>query len=638
MDKKRLNRKAYHNSKIFMSILRSVILIIPIPIIVIIIVELSSLYMIEQTVDNFEEQIIDRVLGEVQQNFAESYQVIYQVKKDDTILNYVKKKERDYWEEREVLEQLGKILSGHDNIEELYIYFQQFDYVISTRVGMDSYDYHMNYYKNSYSEWKNGLSNGWRGKFQIILGRDQENKSTLSSSMGSGSEPFSAQVVIQLNNDYLDKILQGLCAGKGEQAFLYTESGILGSTCQDEQEGFRELLGENVGSAEFEGEVEGVTYNFMSKTSQKTGVTLFYASPREMKHEAVIFVKVIGVIVSVVCGILLLLLSFVVAHKNYRPIWYLFNNINEIETGLAIKDYVELEDYVKKSVHTRDALGRKVKEYEEDVIGFNISKALFQENETSFSPEKLMEWGFTGNYFLVLLCVFETAETVERYGNGAGTEAGERTWRKDILYAYIKECFPQLGRSLVLKHNGKYYCVLNGNGYSEEQFRHLLMIQSEKMKKNLEEMEGLLCETYLGEGFDSIAKLYQSYEDVNARWEEELSSELLEIRNDCSIESITEIIKNELSDVNLSVAVIAQRLSITPSHLSRFFKMKMGIGVLEYIHQCRITMAKEMLKEQKDLRVKEVALTTGFYNVSTFIRVFKKVEGVTPGQYREMHV
>ena len=36
------------------------------------------------------------------------------------------------------------------------------------------------------------------------------------------------------------------------------------------------------------------------------------------------------------------------------------------------------------------------------------------------------------------------------------------------------------------------------------------------------------------------------------------------------------------------------------------------------------------------MKNKEVAERVGFYNVSTFIRVFKKAEGITPSQFRKM--
>lgn len=56
--------------------------------------------------------------------------------------------------------------------------------------------------------------------------------------------------------------------------------------------------------------------------------------------------------------------------------------------------------------------------------------------------------------------------------------------------------------------------------------------------------------------------------------------------------------------------------------------------MVEYIHERRIACAKKLLKEGK-LPISEIASRTGFSNVRHLDRVFKRCEGVAPGQYRE---
>lgn len=101
------------------------------------------------------------------------------------------------------------------------------------------------------------------------------------------------------------------------------------------------------------------------------------------------------------------------------------------------------------------------------------------------------------------------------------------------------------------------------------------------------------------------------------------------------MERILEFIRKNLSDENLSVNGIAEQMGVSPSHLSRYFKHQMGNGVLEYIHQSRVNLAKDLLKNAPEIKIRDVAARSGFCNITTFIRVFKKYEGVTPGQYRE---
>ena len=55
------------------------------------------------------------------------------------------------------------------------------------------------------------------------------------------------------------------------------------------------------------------------------------------------------------------------------------------------------------------------------------------------------------------------------------------------------------------------------------------------------------------------------------------------------------------------------------------------MGILDYIHLKRISLAKEMLKKGENVSI--VANKTGYNNSNAFIRVFKKYENMTPGQY-----
>lgn len=60
----------------------------------------------------------------------------------------------------------------------------------------------------------------------------------------------------------------------------------------------------------------------------------------------------------------------------------------------------------------------------------------------------------------------------------------------------------------------------------------------------------------------------------------------------------------------------------------------MGDGVLNYINRTRIEAAKEILKNSS-VRIEDVAAEVGILNANTFIRLFKKYEGVTPGAFKK---
>ena len=98
---------------------------------------------------------------------------------------------------------------------------------------------------------------------------------------------------------------------------------------------------------------------------------------------------------------------------------------------------------------------------------------------------------------------------------------------------------------------------------------------------------------------------------------------------------ISNYIRDNISNPNLSVASIADHFNISQAYLLRVFKHETGSGVLDYIHQCRIDIAKDLLKNTSHT-VKEIAVEVGYTNALTFMRAFKRLEGITPTNYRDM--
>ena len=88
-------------------------------------------------------------------------------------------------------------------------------------------------------------------------------------------------------------------------------------------------------------------------------------------------------------------------------------------------------------------------------------------------------------------------------------------------------------------------------------------------------------------------------------------------------------------DPMLNVNVLGDLFHLSPAYLSRIFKEQYGISIPDYISNCRIQNAKEQLRK-KDRTIEQIAEETGFLSCSVFIRVFRKVEGTTPGAYRKV--
>ncbi|SCW30332.1 Two-component response regulator, YesN/AraC family, consists of REC and AraC-type DNA-binding domains [Paenibacillus tianmuensis] len=84
---------------------------------------------------------------------------------------------------------------------------------------------------------------------------------------------------------------------------------------------------------------------------------------------------------------------------------------------------------------------------------------------------------------------------------------------------------------------------------------------------------------------------------------------------------------------DITLDLVASWLNITGGYLSTYFKEKTGINFLDFVNDVRIGKAKELLR-QTDLRIQDIAGRVGYQNMNSFNRMFKKITGVTPSEYR----
>lgn len=99
---------------------------------------------------------------------------------------------------------------------------------------------------------------------------------------------------------------------------------------------------------------------------------------------------------------------------------------------------------------------------------------------------------------------------------------------------------------------------------------------------------------------------------------------------------VTGYIDNHYGD-DISLEAVADKLNLSSGYLSIYFKEKKGLPFSDYLNEIRIARAKEMLME-KEFRIQDVAARVGYRNVNSFIRMFKRITGMPPGQYRRLNL
>lgn len=94
---------------------------------------------------------------------------------------------------------------------------------------------------------------------------------------------------------------------------------------------------------------------------------------------------------------------------------------------------------------------------------------------------------------------------------------------------------------------------------------------------------------------------------------------------------------NPLEFASLSVGIIARKLGVTIPHLSRSFKSDRGYTLKEFLVRGKIARSQFLLLNNRQLKVKDVAVLLHFCSTDYFIKVFKKYIGIPPGKYREIY-
>lgn len=102
------------------------------------------------------------------------------------------------------------------------------------------------------------------------------------------------------------------------------------------------------------------------------------------------------------------------------------------------------------------------------------------------------------------------------------------------------------------------------------------------------------------------------------------------------VERVNRFIAENIANPGLNLTMIADHFGLTAPYLSTLYSNATGIRLLDSINLSRIVEVKRLLADGL-LPIDRVAERAGFSGAKTLTRVFKKYEGITPGEFREMH-
>lgn len=99
------------------------------------------------------------------------------------------------------------------------------------------------------------------------------------------------------------------------------------------------------------------------------------------------------------------------------------------------------------------------------------------------------------------------------------------------------------------------------------------------------------------------------------------------------IRSALDLLHGRFADGGLRIADVARAATLSPSHFALLFRKQMGMPIHRYLRELRIRRACALMADRAT-PLAELARSTGFADVYSFSKAFRKVTGMAPGKFR----
>jgi AraC-like DNA-binding protein len=142
-------------------------------------------------------------------------------------------------------------------------------------------------------------------------------------------------------------------------------------------------------------------------------------------------------------------------------------------------------------------------------------------------------------------------------------------------------------------------------------------------------------------GFMRLLKLLEIlyYLSVSKDWHSLASSSFADVRIPSDSRRVQKIEDEICRNYNKQLYLddLADMVGMTPTAFSRFFKLRTGRTLSEYIIDIRLGHAARKLVDTT-MTIAEICYDCGFNNISNFNRIFKKRKGCSPTTFRENYL
>ncbi len=165
----------------------------------------------------------------------------------------------------------------------------------------------------------------------------------------------------------------------------------------------------------------------------------------------------------------------------------------------------------------------------------------------------------------------------------------------------------------------------------DRELSHLDFGSIESVKEN--SLSRIREEIYIVE---SVTDTQENLKRLLAKLFDDIRSMRENHRNHETLREIKCYIEMNYYDSNLSLTSISEKFGMSGNYISRLFKEEFGESFVSYLIRYRIEKAKQYLRTTAE-PIQHIATLVGYTHSVSFNRVFKKLVGKTPGEYRSMN-
>lgn len=552
-------------------------------------------------------------------------------------------KENNYIELNRILYEIRSRTKVADKV---YLYITKEETVLSDSEVMSAktfYNSNPQYKNMEYSDFEASYLNVYDyKKFSGFSPSGQLENSYITYSQSFPENDYKRsdfKLLIRIDSEKIGKVLNPISGGGDALTMILDKSGnIIYKNSKDIKTDPKKLvryLSKNSDIIELSNTNEMLTY---TKSKEENGWIYAVALSKDVFLSEITRLKHLVLLFSLGYLVVGVFIAQLLLKKNYQPIKHIIDKLSrnsEVKTNYRDEmDFIHsvVEDLTIRNKKMNDVISKQSEQMKTaalgDILTGSANTAAIEEMFKKYNLPFIYE-----NYAVVVVSVND----IKDYSDD----------EKSVIYYAINNMADELFSALylfekIIDTSGNIVFMVNVEDENEEAFiedvKFVCELLSDIMTNEFSVKVGISISS-LRKGIESLANSYnEAITALSASCEN--ITDYRDIQTNRVLKMISDIekyIDAHYMNNNLSNTVIADEFNITGQYLSVLFKKHKGENLQNYIARVRVDYAKELLKSEK-YTVFQIANMVGYSNDIGFIRVFKKLEGITPGKYRQMHI